>query len=91
MRQEQKTVMAMKIIGTRVQQEATVLPTYQMGGTTGTTIRSLKKPKKHGGYFRKAMVSVSLGLFFGLFAGIGFYAVHREPGCLRPARYRSGR
>lgn len=34
-------------------------------------------PKKQGqgGFFRKAMLNVSLGLFFGLFAGIGFYAV----------------
>ena len=31
--------------------------------------------KKTGGYLRKAMLSMSLGLFFGLFAGIGFYAV----------------
>lgn len=33
------------------------------------------KKQKQGGFFRKAMLSVSLGLFFGLFAGIGFYAV----------------
>lgn len=32
---------------------------------------------KKGGYFRKAMVSVSLGLVFGLFAGIGFFAVQQ--------------
>lgn len=42
------------------------------------------KEKKHigGGYFRKAMLSVSLGLFFGLFAGVGFYAVQQGSGQL---------
>ena len=39
--------------------------TYQMGGSTGSNTEP-KNPKKHGGYFRKAMVSVSLGLFFVL-------------------------
>ncbi|MBQ2802346.1 MAG: trypsin-like peptidase domain-containing protein [Lachnospiraceae bacterium] len=31
--------------------------------------------KKSGGGFKKILLSVSLGLFFGMFAGIGFYAV----------------
>ena len=57
--------------------------TYQMGGTTGSNNTEPKKTKKHGGYFRKAMVSVSLGLFFGLFAGIGFYAVQQGTGALK--------
>lgn len=45
-----------------------------------------KKEKKHrekkpvGGYFKKALVAVSLGLFFGLFAGIGLYAVEAVTG-----------
>lgn len=56
--------------------------TYQMGGSTGGNTES-KKTKKQGGYFRKAMVSVSLGLFFGLFAGIGFYAVQQGTGMLK--------
>ena len=56
--------------------------TYQMGGSTGNNTEP-KNPKKHGGYFRKAMVSVSLGLFFGLFAGIGFYAVQQGTGMLK--------
>ena len=56
--------------------------TYQMGGSTGNNTEP-KKPKKHGGYFWKAMVSVSLGLFFGLFAGIGFYAVQQGTGMLK--------
>ena len=56
--------------------------TYQMGGSAGSNTEP-KNPKKHGGYFRKAMVSVSLGLFFGLFAGIGFYAVQQGTGMLK--------
>lgn len=39
-----------------------------------------EKPKKPAGYFQKLLVSVSLGLFFGLFAGIGFYAVTQATG-----------
>lgn len=36
-----------------------------------------KEPKRKGkGVFRKVMMSVSMGLLFGLFAGVGFYAVH---------------
>lgn len=34
-----------------------------------------EKKKTRGGYLKKALISVSLGLFFGMFAGIGFYAV----------------
>ena len=56
--------------------------TYQMGGSTGSNTEP-KNSKKHGGYFRKAMVSVSLGLFFGLFASIGFYAVQQGTGMLK--------
>ena len=56
--------------------------TYQMGGSTGSNTEP-KNSKKHGGYFRKAMVSVSLGLFFGLFAGIGFYVVQQGTGMLK--------
>lgn len=41
-----------------------------------------KKPKvkKQGGYFKKALAAVSLGLFFGLFAGLGLYAVETITG-----------
>lgn len=38
------------------------------------------KHRKTGGFFRKAMLSISMGLFFGLFAGIGFYAVQQGMG-----------
>ena len=57
--------------------------TYQMGGNNDNGSNDHKKNKKQGGYFRKAMVSVSLGLFFGLFAGIGFYAVQQGTGMLK--------
>ena len=68
------------IVLPRVQQEARmVTPLIRWAEPQAATIRSLRNPK-HGGYFRKAMVSVSLGLFFGLFAGIGFYAVQQGTG-----------
>ena len=59
----------------------------QSGGNGNTADRKKKKkekrePKKGGGFFRKLMVSLSLGLCFGLFAGFGFYAVQRGTGQL---------
>ena len=57
--------------------------TYQMGTSAAGNGQNPKKPKKQGGYFCKALVSVSLGLFFGLFAGIGFYAVQQGTGMLK--------
>ena len=68
--------------GVSAAESANGYTTYQMGGSTGGNTES-KKTKKQGGYFRKAMVSVSLGLFFGLFAGIGFYAVQQGTGMLK--------
>ena len=44
------------------------------GGTDGGS------HKKKGGFFRKVMLSISLGLCFGLFAGVGFYAVQLGTG-----------
>ena len=67
--------------GVSAAESANGYTTYQMGGSTGSNTEP-KNSKKHGGYFRKAMVSVSLGLFFGLFAGIGFYAVQQGTGML---------
>ena len=43
-----------------------------------------KKKKKSGGFFKKALVSISLGILFGLFAGAGFYAVQRVGDMLMP-------
>lgn len=39
-----------------------------------------KKPHTGGGYFKKALVAVSLGLFFGIFAGLGLYIVDAVSG-----------
>ncbi len=44
-----------------------------------------KKQKKQNGFFRKALLSVTLGLFFGMFAGIGFYAVQQGLGIAEQA------
>lgn len=35
----------------------------------------IAKEKKRGGYFKKVLAAVSLGLFFGVFAGLGLYVV----------------
>lgn len=41
-----------------------------------------KKPREKtgSGYFKKALICVSLGLFFGVCAGLGFYAVETATG-----------
>lgn len=41
-----------------------------------------KKEKKRGGYFKKALAAVSLGLFFGVFAGLGLYVVEYTTGMI---------
>ncbi|MCM1038898.1 MAG: trypsin-like peptidase domain-containing protein [Roseburia sp.] len=41
-----------------------------------------KKKKENTSYFKKALVCVSLGLFFGICAGLGFYAVAASTGML---------
>lgn len=41
-----------------------------------------KKPHKGGSYLKKAVLAVSLGLFFGLFAGLGLYIVESATGML---------
>ncbi|MCM1185912.1 MAG: trypsin-like peptidase domain-containing protein [Lachnoclostridium sp.] len=33
--------------------------------------------RKGGGFFRKLILSISLGLFFGIFAGVGFFAAQQ--------------
>lgn len=38
-----------------------------------------------GSFWRKALLSISLGLFFGLFAGVGFYAVQQVFDLKQPA------
>ena len=39
-----------------------------------------KKPRTGGGYWKKALAAVSLGLFFGIFAGMGLYIVDAVSG-----------
>ena len=39
-----------------------------------------KKKRGHSGYLKKALISISLGLFFGVFAGLGIYAVQSVTG-----------
>jgi len=50
------------------------------------TVQKPKKKKREkkqgGGYFKKALVMVSLGLFFGVFAGLGLYTVEYATGML---------
>lgn len=42
-----------------------------------------KSSHKKGGFGHKLLLSISLGLFFGLFAGIGFYGVTQATGMLQ--------
>ena len=46
--------------------------------------KKYKEKKKSGGFFKKAFVSVCLGILFGLFAGAGFFAVQRVGDMLMP-------
>ena len=62
--------------------------TYQYGNTYPNDYGQVKTEKKKkdkngvGGYFKKVLVCVSLGLFFGLCAGLGLYAVESATGML---------
>ncbi len=56
--------------------------TGQDSGNKGSRERGRKATGKKGGVFRKLMLSVAMGLCFGLFAGIGFYAVQLGTGQL---------
>lgn len=52
------------------------------GGYTQPEQKKEKKAKQHSGYFKKALAAISLGLFFGLFAGLGLYIVESASGML---------
>lgn len=52
------------------------------GGYPRPEQKKEKKTKRQAGYFKKALVAVSLGLFFGLFAGLGLYIVESASGML---------
>lgn len=47
--------------------------------------KAAKKHKSVGGYVKRALVSVSLGLFFGVFAGAGLYGVQKVTDMFEPA------
>ena len=42
--------------------------------------RKREKAKEQNGYWKKALVAISLGLFFGVCAGVGFFAVESATG-----------
>lgn len=54
------------------------------GAGEGNTYRKKKdkKLKSGSGYFKKALAAVSLGLFFGICAGLGFFAVESVTGAI---------
>ena len=58
---------------------------YQYGGAYNGNYaqpqqKKEKKAKRQNGYLKKALAAVSLGLFFGLFAGLGLYIVESASG-----------
>lgn len=57
---------------------------YNPGNGAGKPPKKEKKAKSGGGYFKKVLVAVSLGLFFGICAGLGFFAVDTATGFLNP-------
>ncbi len=57
---------------------------YSTGNGAGKPPKKEKKANSGGGYFRKVLVAISLGLFFGICAGLGFFAVDTATGFLNP-------
>lgn len=55
------------------------------GSTGGKKEKKKKEPRQKKGVFGKVVLSVGLGLCFGLFAGLGFYAVQLGTGQLSQA------
>jgi len=68
-------------------------PTYDTGSTgvfTGSyqniePNEPKQKKEKKTGFFKKAIVSISLGLLFGAFAGLGFYGIWHLTGMTQQA------
>lgn len=62
--------------------------TYGSGvyGSAYQPPKKVKKERTGGGYWKKALVAVSLGLLFGLCAGAGFYAVESATGFLEGSK-----
>lgn len=55
------------------------------GGVTGSEVpKTITKEKKKTGTFKKVVLSITLGLLFGAFAGVGFYAVQHVNRLLYP-------
>ncbi len=62
-------------------EEAQRAGVYQSAAAPQRAEASYGSGKEHkGGFLRKALLSVSLGLLFGIFAGVGFYAVYQGTG-----------
>jgi len=55
------------------------------GNNSGNNIAGEHKESKAGRFVKKALLSVSLGLFFGIFAGVGFYAVQQGMNAINKA------
>lgn len=59
---------------------------YQPAGTAPemrlNTAYQVQKPKKKGGFFKKFLACVALGICFGLFTGLGIYTVCESTGVL---------
>ena len=49
---------------------------YDYSYNTPQAPKEPEEKKKRGGFLKKALLSITLGLIFGLFAGTGFYAVN---------------
>lgn len=62
----------------------------QNGRTDFVMVPDPAKGKKKKGGFRKVLLSMGLGLLFGLFAGAGFYAVQTATGQLSRAESQDG-
>lgn len=52
----------------------------QMNRNQSKDKKAEKKKTAHGGYLKKALACVSLGLVFGIFAGLGWYGVQSVTG-----------
>lgn len=61
-------------------------PGYQPYKAPQEPERRPEPKKKKGSYFRKVLVSLSLGIFFGLSAGVSFYAVKTIESIARPEK-----
>lgn len=68
------------------------MPGNHMPQFSGMNMQTAQSPQiapntnssqKSGGIFQKIILSISLGLFFGIFAGVGFFAVQQGMGLTR--------